>query len=51
MKSSLSKIALSLCCATALLWLSGCGSTRTENGVTIEENGSSLNPLNYIPGF
>ncbi|WPJ97925.1 hypothetical protein SH580_09395 [Coraliomargarita algicola] len=50
MKSRLSKLTLCLCFATALLWLSACGSTRTENGVTIEES-SSLNPLNYIPGF
>lgn len=27
---------------------SGCASTKTENGVTIEEN-RSYNPMNYLP--
>ncbi|MDQ8195718.1 hypothetical protein QEH59_14885 [Coraliomargarita sp. SDUM461004] len=50
MKQMITKVTLSLCFATALLWLSGCGSTRTENGVSIQSN-RSLNPLDYIPGF
>ncbi|MEM1222324.1 MAG: hypothetical protein AAGH40_06130 [Verrucomicrobiota bacterium] len=29
----------------------GCGSTRTENGVIIQEAPPSYNPLDYIPGF
>lgn len=30
--------------------LSACSSTRSEQGVTIEES-RGLNPLNYIPGL
>lgn len=41
MKKRLSTIALCLSLATALFWLSGCGSTRSENGVTIEDKGWS----------
>lgn len=33
--------------ALTLTLLSGCGTTRTENGVTIEEKGS-YNPLNWF---
>jgi hypothetical protein len=36
---------ITLCC---LIAASGCASTRTENGVTIEKGGS-MNPLRYIP--
>lgn len=50
MKKRIQQIAHVLGLATALLCLSACGSTRTENGVTIEQ-GSSYNPLNYIPGL
>ena len=50
MKKTIPKIALCLCLATALVGLSGCGSTRTENGVTIE-NKANYNPLSYIPWF
>ena len=50
MKNRIPKTALPLLLITALLGLSACGSTRTENGVTIEQN-RSYNPLSYIPGF
>lgn len=50
MKPRLRKTAALLCLALACLALSACSSTRTENGVTIEE-GRSYNPLNYIPGL
>ncbi len=50
MKKHFSRIILGICFTTALLFLSACGSTRTENGVTIEQN-RSYNPLNYIPGL
>jgi hypothetical protein len=41
---------LTLLLAVALLGLTACASTRTENGVTIEQK-RSYNPLNYIPGL
>jgi hypothetical protein len=45
MKSLIKKTTLCLCLTTVLLWLTACGSTRSENGVTIEQK-SSYNPLN-----
>ena len=44
------KCILILSLALIGILLGGCASTRTENGVTIEKQGSgSLNPLSYIP--
>ncbi|MDP4611765.1 MAG: hypothetical protein NWT02_11295 [Opitutales bacterium] len=40
--------ALFLASAMLLTALTGCGTTRSENGVIIEKN-RSYNPLNYIP--
>lgn len=37
MKKNILKIALVLAFATSLVCTSGCGSTRTENGVNIEQ--------------
>jgi len=37
MKKNISKIILGLALAGTLVCSSGCGSTRTENGVTIEQ--------------
>jgi len=42
-------IYLPLLCALALTVFSGCASTRSENGVIIQKQGPSLNPLDYIP--
>lgn len=50
MKKRIPHIALSICLAALLLSLSGCSSTRTENGATIEKKGT-YNPFNYIPGL
>ncbi|MGZ0657477.1 hypothetical protein ACWPKS_17905 [Coraliomargarita sp. W4R72] len=50
MKQIISKITLSLCCAFALLWLSGCGSTSSQDGVTIQKK-ANYNLLDYIPGL
>jgi hypothetical protein len=50
MKAKIQHTALSLSLAIALLGLAACSSTRTENGVTIEQD-RSYNPLNYIPGL
>lgn len=47
MKPRLRKTAALLCLALACLALSACGSTRTENGVTIEEGGS-YNPMSWF---
>jgi hypothetical protein len=44
------KIIFSTLLFTVLVGLSACSSTRSENGVTIEQN-RSLNPLNYVPGL
>ncbi|MEC8613852.1 MAG: hypothetical protein VXY17_00430 [Verrucomicrobiota bacterium] len=41
MKKNLSKIILGLALAVTLAYISGCGSTRTENGVNIKQ-GSRL---------
>jgi uncharacterized protein YcfL len=45
---------LPIACLCALLiglfLLSGCTSTKTQNGVTIEQQ-RSINPLDYIPGL
>jgi len=38
MKKNISKIALVLAFAASLVCTSGCGSTRTENGVSIEQD-------------
>jgi hypothetical protein len=46
MKKRTQQIALILSLAAALLCASGCGSTRTENGVTIESKGRD-----FIPWF
>ena len=52
MKKNISKIILGLALAASLVCSSGCGSTRIENGVTIEQGqsyslvlGKSLVPL------
>jgi hypothetical protein len=50
MERHLHKTILSLFLVLCIVGLSACSSTRTENGVTIEQN-RSLNPLNYIPGL
>jgi hypothetical protein len=50
MKKRSTHITLCLCLVIALLGLTACGSTRSENGVTIENKGS-YNPLSYIPGL
>lgn len=50
MKSHIAKAALSLSLLIALLGLCACGSTRSENGVTIEQK-ANYNPLSYIPGL
>ena len=42
-------ICLGLLCTLALSAFSGCASTRSENGVIIQKQGPSLNPLDYIP--
>jgi len=47
MKPNLRKTIALLCLALACLGLSACGTTRTENGVTIEEAGS-YNPLSWF---
>jgi len=36
--------------ALSFSMISGCASTRTQDGVTIEQK-RNLNPLQYIPGF
>ncbi len=38
MKKNISKIILGLALSASLACSSGCGSTRTENGVTIEQD-------------
>jgi len=50
MKQRISQITLCLALTAALLCAAGCGTTRSENGVTIEKK-SSYNPLKYIPGL
>lgn len=40
--------ALLLALIGSLLLASGCSTTKTQNGVTIEKQ-RSMNPLNYIP--
>lgn len=45
-----SKTILCLFLVVSIAGLSACSSTRSDNGVTIEQN-RSLNPLNYIPGL
>lgn len=50
MKPQIKQIALACSLAIALLGLAACSSTRTENGVTIQQD-RSYNPLNYIPGL
>lgn len=50
MNPQIKKAALSFSLAIALLGLAACSSTRTENGVTIEQD-RNYNPLNYIPGL
>ncbi len=47
MKPNIRKAIVPLCLAIALLGLSACGTTRSENGVTIEQ-GRSYNPLNWF---
>jgi len=47
MKTDIRTIALSLCLAAAIFGLTACGSTRTENGVTIEKKSSS-SPMNWF---
>jgi hypothetical protein len=42
-------IAILLLSALTLACFSGCSTTRSENGVTIEKSAPSLNPLDYIP--
>jgi hypothetical protein len=42
-------IILALLSALTLACFSGCASTRSENGVTIEKSAPSLNPFDYIP--
>mgnify|MGYP001049608247 CR=1 FL=1 len=44
------RIALSLLLALALVGLTACGSTRSENGVTIQKK-ANYNLLDYIPGL
>ncbi|NBB80436.1 MAG: hypothetical protein GVY36_13510 [Verrucomicrobia bacterium] len=46
----LKKVIPCLILILAIAGLSACSSTRTEQGVTIEQN-RGLNPLNYIPGL
>lgn len=50
MNAKLRRPFLPLFLIVALAGLSACSSTRSEDGVTIEEN-RSLNPLSYIPGL
>lgn len=50
MKKSIHKAILAISLITAICLLSACGSTRSENGVMIEQN-RSYNPLDYIPGI
>ncbi len=47
MKTARIKLILSFSLVLSSLWLTGCGSTRTENGVTIE-NKANYNPLNWF---
>ncbi|MEM8868234.1 MAG: hypothetical protein AAGC73_08200 [Verrucomicrobiota bacterium] len=44
-------ITLTCSLLTGLILASGCGSTRVENGVMIQEAAPSYNPFDYIPGF
>lgn len=48
MKTRYKSLLLLLLTLAASLLSSGCTSTRTENGVTIERQ-RSANPLNYLP--
>jgi hypothetical protein len=47
MKKNISKITLVLTFAASLVCGSGCGSTRSENGVTIEQNSH----IPWVPWF
>ncbi|MBL6919449.1 MAG: hypothetical protein ISR41_02980 [Puniceicoccaceae bacterium] len=47
MKKNISKIVLVLAFAGTLACSSGCGSTRSENGVTIEQNSH----MPWLPWF
>ena len=38
MRKNITKTVLGLALTASLIWTSGCGSTRTENGVTIEQD-------------
>jgi hypothetical protein len=50
MKPRFQKTIACLLLALCLAGLTACSSTRTENGVTIENKGG-LNPFNYLRGL
>ncbi len=50
MKRKATYLVAALILGACLLIATGCASTKTQNGVTIEKN-RSWNPLDYVPGL